>query len=78
MEFTVGMSNRIRNELFQTKYPEFEIVAGHFGSLIRVKNGTASMLITDAFFLMALNEVSIDDILRDLSALSTNVLDVRG
>jgi len=67
MEFTVGMSNRIRNELFQTKYPEFEIV----DSRVRVKNGTSSISITDAFFMMALHGFSIDDTLREVKEAET-------
>jgi hypothetical protein len=38
---------------------------------VRVKNGTSSISITDAFFMMALHGFSIDDTLREVKEAET-------
>jgi hypothetical protein len=61
------MTHKTTEDLFEMKYPEFEVVGGR----ARVKNGTSSISITDAFFMMALHGFSIDDTLREVKEAET-------
>ena len=56
------MTHGTKEQLFETKYPEFEIVGGR----VQIKNGNSSISIEDAFFLMAFQNVSIDFVLNTM------------
>jgi hypothetical protein len=58
------MTHMTTEQLFETAYPELEIVGGR----IQIKNGTRSISIENAFFMIALHGMTLVDILHELKA----------